>query len=425
MNIMLIGSGGREHTLLWKIRQSPLAGKVVAVPGNGGMAREALCIDRDPMDFEGLKTVARDEKIDYVVVGPEAPLVAGIADYFRETGIDVFGPSRLGAMLEGSKIFAKELMTSHGVPTGEYRAFSEAAAALSWCGTLRYPAVIKADGLAAGKGVIIADNLEEAAAAIDGIMRDGRFGKAGERIIVEEYLEGEEVSILAFTDGEHLIPMISSQDHKKIYEGDRGPNTGGMGACSPAPVVSHGVMAGIRKDIMTPTLAALREGGIDYRGVLYFGLILTGSGPKVLEFNCRFGDPEIQAVMQLLESDLLEVMMKVSRGQAGDIDLSWRGGYSICVVMASKGYPGSYEKGKVITGLDSFGDDGDVIVFHAGTAILDDSVVTSGGRVLGVTARGKDFPSTRDRVYEAVGRLRFEGAYYRRDIGHRAIAHLA
>jgi phosphoribosylamine--glycine ligase len=315
-------------------------------------------------------------------------------------------------------------MTRTGIPTAGFHVFSDVSKAVTYCETVDYPVVIKADGLAAGKGVLIVESFDEARTAVQEIMKNKKFGSSGDTIIVDDYLEGEEVSILAFTDGSTLVPLLTSQDHKKIYDGDRGSNTGGMGAYAPAPLVTDALMKRIRNEIMDPVLDAVREMKMDYRGVIYFGLMITEDGPRVLEFNCRFGDPEIQAILPLLETDLLDAMIRVSEGKAKDLSLEWRDGAAVCIVMASKGYPAEYERGKVIEGLDAVGSDEDIIVFHGGTKRVGDRTVTSGGRVLGVTAVGEDFFSAREKAYDAVSRIHFDGAFFRRDIGSRAVTYL-
>ena len=424
MKILIVGGGGREHALAWKLAQSAGTPELIAAPGNAGIAALARCVPIAADDVESLARLASEERCELTVVGPEVPLTLGLADRIRETGGAVFGPSADGARLEGSKWFAKEVMERAGVPTARaWRATTreDALAAFDEAGA---PVVVKADGLAAGKGVIIAETHEEAVAAVDDIMTRRQFGDAGATVVIEEFLVGEEASILALTDGERFAPLVVSQDHKRALDGDLGLNTGGMGAYAPAPVVDAAMTAGIVRDVLRPTVETLRAMGIDYRGVLYAGLMLTDDGPKVLEFNCRFGDPETQVVLPLLDGDLAEIMMAVARGELDPARVRASGRSAACIVMASGGYPGSYAKDKTIDGLDAAAALDGVTVFHAGTALADGNVVTSGGRVLGVTATAGALPAAIDRAYEAVGLITFEDVQYRRDIGHRALARL-
>jgi len=410
MKILIVGGGGREHALAWKLAQSSLAPELIAAPGNAGIAALARCVPIAADDVESLARLASEERCELTVVGPEVPLTLGLADRIRETGGAVFGPSADGARLEGSKWFAKEVMERAGVPTARaWRATTreDALAAFDEAGA---PVVVKADGLAAGKGVIIAETHEEAVAAVDDIMTRRQFGDAGATVVIEEFLVGEEASILALTDGERFAPLVVSQDHKRALDGDLGLNTGGMGAYAPAPVVDAAMTAGIVRDVLRPTVETLRAMGIDYRGVLYAGLMLTDDGPKVLEFNCRFGDPETQVVLPLLDGDLAEIMMAVARGELDPARVRASGRSAACI--------------KTIDGLDAAAALDGVTVFHAGTALADGNVVTSGGRVLGVTATAGALPAAIDRAYEAVGLITFEDVQYRRDIGHRALARL-
>lgn len=422
MKVLVVGGGGREHALVWKIAQSPRVKEIYCAPGNAGIARQAKCVGIGAEDIPSLLDFARRERIDLTVVGPEAPLCAGIADAFAGAGLRVFGPSKAAAELEGSKVFAKEIMKKYGIPTARFAVFDEPAAARSYIARTGAPCVVKAEGLAAGKGVIVAGSEEEALAAVEEIMVKKAFGRAGNRVVIEECLEGEEVSVLAFTDGRTVVPMVSSQDHKRVYDGDRGPNTGGMGAYAPAPVYTPKVHERTLEEILIPTVRAMREEGRPYRGVLYAGLMVTGEGPKVLEFNVRFGDPEAQPVLALLESDLVEIMESVLEERLADTEIKWRDGAAVCVVLASGGYPGSYETGKVISGLDDMPPE--VLVFHAGTAESGGRVVTAGGRVLGVTAAAGDIASAVKAAYDAVEKINFEGMHYRRDIAGRALARL-
>jgi phosphoribosylamine--glycine ligase len=425
MKILVVGSGGREHTLVWKIAQSPLAGEILAAPGNAGMAELARNVPVKADDIEGLARLAVDEGVDLTVIGPELPLTMGLADRLMEAGLTVFGPSRAAARIEGSKWFAKELMLRAGVPTARAYFTDSPDEARERADELGYPVVVKADGLAAGKGVIIARDPKEAEEAIDGMLVQDRFGESGHHLLVEECLVGEEASILAFTDGSESALMVSSQDHKRAFDGDEGPNTGGMGAYAPAPVVTPEMVGTIKRDIIDATVRAMREAdGTVYRGVLYAGLMITEDGPKVIEFNCRFGDPEAQVVLPLLESDLVEVMLATARGELDPSTVTSSSAAAACVVIASGGYPGSYEKRKVIGGLSTAAAIEGVTVFHAGTEAVDGDVVTAGGRVLGVTGVDKDLASALTRAYEGVRVIKFAGAFHRKDIGHRALARI-
>ena len=421
MNILVIGSGGREHTLAWKLAQSPKCGKLYAVPGNPGMEDIAECIGGISIeDNDALVELAKEKEIDLVVVGPEVPLTNGVVDALEGAGIEAFGPTRLAAELEGSKAFSKALMKKYGIPTAEYEVFQDAEAAREYVRKKGAPIVVKADGLAAGKGVIVAMDLETALHAVDDIMEDKSFGQAGSRVVIEEFMEGEEASLLAFTDGETIVPMISSQDHKRAYDGDKGPNTGGMGTYAPAPVMTPEMVQMATERILKPVIAAMRAEGRPYRGCLYAGLMITREGPKVVEFNARFGDPETQVVLPLLESDLPEIMEACARGTLNQMNIQWSKGSAVCVVMASGGYPGSYAKGKEITGLDAAKAEGN-LVFHAGTTRKNGKIVTSGGRVLGVVAKADSVREAVDRAYAGVDRISFQDAFYRKDIAHRAL----
>ncbi|BAF60721.1 phosphoribosylamine-glycine ligase [Pelotomaculum thermopropionicum SI] len=423
MKVLVVGGGGREHALVWKIRQSPRVREVYCAPGNAGIAREATCVNIGAEDITGLRDFAREKGIDLTVVGPEAPLNAGIADLFQEAGLRIFGPSRAAAEIEGSKVLAKEIMAKYGIPTADYAVFDRPDRAAAYIKQKGAPCVVKADGLAAGKGVIVAMDEQAALDAVCSIMVDRIFGSAGDRVVVEECLTGEEVSILAFTDGYNVVPMVSSQDHKRVFDGDQGPNTGGMGAYAPAPVYSPEVHRRTVEEILVPIVRALDAEGRTYRGVIYAGLMVTPKGPKVLEFNARFGDPEAQPVLTLLDTDLVEIMEAVLENRLDRVEIRWKKQASVCVVLASGGYPGSYEKGKVIRGLDQIPEG--VVVFHAGTAQKDGETVTAGGRVLGVTALGPDIPAAIEAAYAAAGKISFEGMHYRRDIGKKALKHLS
>jgi len=422
MNILLIGSGGREHALAWKLRQSPRVKRIFAAPGNAGIAAVADLVQLAVDDVIGLARFARDERIDLTVVGPELPLTMGIVDEFHRHGLRIFGPTREAAQLEGSKAFTKDLLRRHGIPTGFFGSFSDADEAARYIAEVGVPIVVKTDGLAAGKGVLICQTLKEAEEAIDEVMRTRIFGDAGARVVIEEFLEGEEVSFIALTDGRTVLPLASSQDHKRAFDGESGPNTGGMGAYSPAPVVTPALHERIMREIMEPVVEALRAAKIDYRGVLYAGLMITDGGPKVLEFNARFGDPECQPLMLRLRSDLVDLIEGCIDGRLAEVDAVWDPRAAACVVLAAAGYPGAYEKGKIIRGLESLVGWQNGVVFHAGTARRDDAVVTNGGRVLGVTALGETVRDAVAEAYWAVERVQWDGMHYRRDIGYRALA---
>ena len=425
MKVLIVGSGGREHTLAWKIAKSPKVDKLYAAPGNGGIAGIAECIDINPEDIEALKDFVKEQRVDLTIVGPEVPLEQGIVDTFAKAGLFIFGPARKAARIEGSKVFAKELMLRYGVPTAAGEIFDDPAAAKIYINKHGAPLVVKADGLCAGKGVIIADTAAEADAAIEAIMIEEKFGAAGRKIIIEEMLQGEEASILVISDGENILPLASSQDHKRVYNGDQGPNTGGMGAYSPAPVVTENIFKETMDKIIKPVIKGMAKEGIVYRGVLYAGIMITASEIKALEFNCRFGDPETQALLPRLKTDLIEVMEAALNGGLGKMTLEWDERSCVCVVLASGGYPGKYEKGRPISGLDIVENMEDVVVFHAGTKLQAAGgrprVVTNGGRVLGVTGLGADIEKAIARAYEAAGKIHFEGMHYRRDIADRAL----
>jgi phosphoribosylamine--glycine ligase len=419
MKVMVVGGGGREHTLVWKIKQSPLVKKIYCAPGNAGIERIAVCINIPAEDIEALAEFALSEEIDLTVVGPEAPLTMGIVDEFEKRGLKVFGPSKKAAEIEGSKVFAKELMERYGIPTAHYRVFDDPIEAGEYIKDKGAPVVVKADGLAAGKGVIVALTEDEALEGVKRIMKDREFGRAGDRIVVEEYLEGPEVSILAFTDGNTVIPMVSAQDHKRVYDNDRGPNTGGMGAFAPSPVYTPDIARVVENEILKKTIEAMKRENRPYKGVLYAGLMITSKGPNVLEFNCRFGDPETQAVLPLLESDLVPVMQAVIDGRLDEAEIRWKAKKAVCVIMASGGYPGKYEKGFKISGIEEAEKIEGITVFHAGTAKEGNSIVTAGGRVLGVTALGDNLDSAARLAYKGVEKISFKGAHYRKDIGRK------
>jgi len=425
MRVLVVGGGGREHALVWKIGQSPIVKKIFCAPGNAGIASQAELVNINAENISGLADFAEGKSIDLTVVGPEAPLVAGIVNEFERRGLSIFGPSEEAARLEGSKVFAKEFMERFSIPTGKYRVFSEREKAVSYLQDIEPPVVIKAEGLAAGKGVTVAMSCDEAIEAVDRILRHKIFGEAGKRIIIEEYLEGEEATLLAFCDGETVALMVSSQDHKRIFDGDQGSNTGGMGAYSPAPVVTPLVMEKIYRHIFLPTVQGMWTLGFPYRGVLYGGLMICQGEPYVLEYNVRFGDPETQAVLPLLKTDLIEIIHACLEGRLFQLPINWDDGVAVCVVLASGGYPGAYETGKVISGVEEAEKLPEVVIFHAGTARRDDgTLVTSGGRVLGVTGRGGDHAGAMERAYQAAGKIHFAGMHYRKDIGRRALARI-
>ena len=418
MNIMVIGGGGREHAIIKKLKQSPEAEKIYAPPGNGGIAADAECVPVSATDLEGIVAFARSTGIDYAVVAPDDPLVLGCVDLLEKEGIPCFGPRKNAAIIEGSKVFAKDLMKKYGIPTAAYEVFSDPAEALRYLETAPVPTVVKADGLALGKGVTVAMTREEAVNAVREIMEDKKFGKSGDRIVIEEYLEGPEVSVLSFTDGTTVIPMVSSMDHKRAGDGDTGPNTGGMGTVAPNPFYTGAVAQTCMETIFLPTIRAMKAEGREFRGCLYFGLMITKDGPKVIEYNCRFGDPETQVVLPLLESDLLTVMRAVTEGRLAECPVRFRDAHACCVVLASRGYPLSYEKGYEITIPADVKDH----VFVAGAALKDGKTVTSGGRVLGVTAVADTLRDAVDQAYAMADRISFGNRYCRRDIGARALS---
>lgn len=420
MRILVVGGGGREHALVWKLAQSANVEHIYCAPGNPGIAAIAECVPISVENFSELREFAIKNQVDLTVVGPEIPLVLGITDYFAEQGLKVFGPTAAAAQLEGSKVYAKELMAKYHIPTARFRVFTESVAAQEFIRQINGPVVIKADGLAAGKGVVVAATTDEAVAAVQDMMDNHVFGAAGGRIVVEECLIGQEASLLAFTDGNTVVPMVAAQDHKRIFAGDRGPNTGGMGAYAPAPVVTPALQQQIVADILQPTLAALRQEGIIYSGCLYAGLMITSDGPKVIEFNARFGDPETQVVLPLLDGDLAVILEACVDGNLANVDVKWREAAAVCVVLAAAGYPGSYDKGAVITGLDMI-DDPEMLTFHAGTAWQNGQIVTSGGRVLGITGVAPDIRLAAAKAYAAINKINFPGQQYRPDIAWRVL----
>ena len=421
MKVLVIGSGGREHALVWKISQSKKVDRIFCAPGNGGIREIAELVDIKIDDIDSLLRFAKENNIDLTLVGPEIPLVKGIVDRFEKEGLKIFGPAKELAMLEGSKVFAKETMRKFGVPTADFAVFSDPDKAKRYLKKKGVPIVVKADGLAAGKGVIVAQSVEEADAAIDDILVKKIFGAAGDRIILEDCLVGEEASILVFSDGKNIAPLVSSQDHKRIFDNDKGPNTGGMGAYSPAPVVSGKLFDEIIDRVFRPVIDGLAAEGKIYKGVLYAGIMITRSGPMTLEFNVRFGDPETQAIVPRLKSDLVDVALACIDGTLGNIKLEWDDRACLCVVCASKGYPGPYEKHREISGLKEAKNIENSVVFHAGTISENGKIFTSGGRVLGVTGLGEDIRSAKDAAYRAIGKIKFDGIYCRSDIGYRAI----
>ena len=417
MNILVIGSGGREHALFWKLSESPQTERIYAIPGNPGMGEMT---DIAVTDNAAILQFAKEKDIGLVVVGPEVPLMNGLVDDLEAAGIPAFGPRANAAEIEGSKSFAKDLMKKYGIPTARYEVFAEAEAARAYIRSEGAPIVVKADGLAAGKGVVVAMTEQEALDAVDAIMEHNSFGDAGARVVIEEFMEGEEASLLAFTDGTVIRPMISAQDHKRAFDGDKGPNTGGMGTYAPAPVMTPELTERAVEEILKPTISAMEKEGRAYRGCLYLGLMITADGPKVVEFNARFGDPETQVVLPLLDGDLVQIMHACAGGTLADVPIRWKDGAAVCVVLAAGGYPASYEKGNEIYGIGNAEKLG-ALVFHAGTAKKNGKIVTNGGRVLGVVGMGKDITSAVQSAYDAVDQISFKGEYHRKDIAHRAL----
>lgn len=415
MKVLVIGSGGREHAIAYALNKSPKVDEIHAIPGNPGIAEIGTCHPGSVEDLEGILKFVEDNHIDFTVIGPEVPLCMGLADLLEEHGHKVFGPRKHAATLEGSKAFSKDFMARHNIPTAAYQevnSYDEAVEALK---KFDYPVVVKADGLAAGKGVIICEDEQMAKDALKDMMINGALDGAGSKVVLEEFLTGFECSLLCFTDGKTIVPMVSAKDHKQVYDGNKGPNTGGMGTVSPNPFLPAGMDEVMKKDILDPFMAGLKADQMDYRGVVFIGLMIENNQAKVLEFNVRFGDPETQSILLRLDSDLFDIMYAVSQGTLNQVDVKWKDEHVACLVLASGGYPGSYEKGKVITGLKDVDDD--IIVFHAGTALKDDEIVTSGGRVLNICALGSSLEETREKVYKAAEVIHFEGQYYRKDIG--------
>jgi phosphoribosylamine--glycine ligase len=428
MKILVVGSGGREHALVWKLGQSPLVKKIFCAPGNAGIEQLATVVLLKPTDIKGLLKFVKEKKIDLTVVGSEQPLVEGLVDAFEERGFKIFGPSKSAAQLEGSKAFSKDFMARHKIPTANYRNFSAATSdeAKKYIDTLNAPIVVKADGLAAGKGVLICKNRQEAYLAVDEIVLNRAFGVAGDKLVIEEFLTGEEASVFILTDGERFSVLASAQDHKRILDGDLGKNTGGMGAYAPAPIVTDGILQRVIREVVHPTLDGMKQEGMPYRGCLYIGLMMTADGPKVLEYNCRFGDPETQVVVPLIDGDLAEIFLSIAERRLDPASVRLHSATAVCVVMASHGYPDEYKTGKQILGLANIKAEDGVVVFHAGTKKEDDKILTSGGRVLGVTAIGfnDELEQTIRNAYRAVEKITFDGAYFRSDIGKKALKHL-
>lgn len=416
MKVLVVGGGGREHAICWKLAQSPKVTELYCAPGNAGIAQVATCVPVSATDVEGMVKWAKDNAMDFVMVAPDDPLALGMVDAMEAAGIPAFGPHANAAVIEASKAFSKSLMKKYHIPTAKYETFTDLDAALAYIRREGAPIVVKADGLALGKGVVVAATVEEAEKAVREMMEDHKFGASGSTVVIEECMVGPEVTVLAFCDGEHLVPMLSSQDHKRAYDGNQGPNTGGMGAISPSPNYTPEVARRCMEEIFLPTVAALKAEGRPFQGVLYFGLMLTPDGPKVVEYNARFGDPECQAVLSLLETDLLDIFLACRNGTLDHLNIRWKDGAACCLVLASGGYPGSYAKGLPITGLEDAGQQ--AVVFHAGTKLGDDGTVfTNGGRVLGVTATGPDLNAAIDSAYAAAGHIHFQDMHFRTDIG--------
>lgn len=424
MKVLVVGGGGREHALCWKISQSPLVTAVYCAPGNVGISDHATCVDIKVADIDSLVRFAKAEEIGLTIVGPEIPLSLGIVDRFQEEGLSIFGPSQAAAEIESSKAYSKNLMKKYDIPTAFFSTFDDYDEAVNWVKEVKPPLVIKADGLAAGKGVIICHTEDEALSVLDDIMNSKIFGDSGNRVVIEEFLQGEEVSFIAFTDGENVIPLESSQDHKPLLDGDEGPNTGGMGAYSPAPIVTPELHAAIMNEVMIPTVEAMKAEGRLYKGILYAGLMINGSDIKVLEFNCRFGDPEAQPLLMRMRSDIVPLMKEISTGGVAKEEIQWYDSASVCVVMVSKGYPGDYKKGFEIHRIEDVNNMDGVLVFHSGTSLDDGHIVANGGRVLGVTALGSSVPDAINLVYKAVNHIDNDSLYFRTDIGKKALKYI-
>lgn len=421
MKILVIGSGGREHSLVWKIAQSKNVSKIYTAPGNAGTKDISENIPVKADDIEGLLNFAQNNKVDLTVVGPEVPLVMGIVDEFERKGLKIFGPSREAALIEGSKVFSKLIMGKYGIPTAAFEVFDNPAEAKDYIQDKGAPLVIKADGLAAGKGSYVCKKEEDAEKAVDEIMIDKIFGEAGDKIVIEDFMTGEEASVFALCDGKNFIVLPSSQDHKAIFDGDQGPNTGGMGAYAPAPVISERMLQQIKNEIISPTLDAMNEEGLPYKGVLYCGLMITSSGPKVVEYNCRFGDPETQVVLPLIENDLVDILLKAVEGKLDKVEIKEKKEYAVTVVLASGGYPGTYNKGKIIYGIEKFENDENFIIFQAGTKFENGRYLTNGGRVLNVTCHDDTLAGAISNIYSKIDNIKFDKVYYRKDIGKKGL----
>ncbi|OPX42830.1 phosphoribosylamine--glycine ligase [Ruminiclostridium hungatei] len=419
MKVLVVGSGGREHTIIWKLSQNRKISELYCAPGNGGISALAVCVPIKATDIDGIVNFSKENSIDFVMVAPDDPLVAGMVDALQEAGIRAFGPVKAAAIIEGSKSFSKDLMRKYGIPTAGYEVFDSSEAALRYLDTCSAPVVVKADGLALGKGVIIAQSVDEAKAAVKNIMNDKVFGEAGNRVVIEEFIQGPEVSILAFTDGKTVVPMVSSQDHKRVFDKDQGPNTGGMGTFSPSRIYGQKLAEQCMKEIFLPTMEAMNKEGRKFKGILYFGLMITKDGPKVIEYNARFGDPETQVVLPRLKTDLLDIFDAIIDEKLSDIKIEWSDNAAVCVIAASGGYPGKYATGFEISGLEAAEADGDTIVFHAGTTYADGRFRTAGGRVLGVTAVEENMDKAIARAYAGIEKIKFEGMHYRKDIGRK------
>jgi phosphoribosylamine--glycine ligase len=417
MNVLVVGGGGREHAICWALKKSPRVGRLWCAPGNGGIASCAECVDIKATDIESMVSFVKSNPVDFVMVAPDDPLALGMVDALEENGIRAFGPHKNAAVIEASKVFSKSLMKKYGIPTAGYEVFTELDKAVAFIRAKGAPIVVKADGLALGKGVVVAQDVETAVDAVRSMMLDKKFGDSGLNVVIEEFMTGPEVTVLAFTDGKTIVPLLSSQDHKRVNDYDEGPNTGGMGAFCPSPLYTEDIAAVCMKTIFRPTIEAMKNEGRTFKGVIYFGLMLTANGPRVVEYNARFGDPETQPILSLLETDLLDIFEAVVDERLAGIDIKWRPGAACCVVMASGGYPGGYEKGYEISGLDKVPED--IMVFHAGTTIKNGTYYTNGGRVLGVTAVGQSLRAAVDRAYEGVDIIGFKDAHYRKDIGRK------
>ncbi len=424
MKVLVVGGGGREHALCWKISQSPNVKALFCAPGNIGISKHATCVDIKVTDIDSMVRFAKAEEIDLTIVGPEIPLSLGIVDRFQEENLNIFGPNKAAAEIESSKVYSKNLMKKYDIPTAFFSTFYDYEEAVNWVKEVKPPLVIKADGLAAGKGVIICHTEDEAVDVLDDIMRSKIFGDSGNQVVIEEFLQGEEVSFIAFTDGENVIPLESSQDHKALLDGDKGPNTGGMGAYSPAPIITPELHETIMNQVMIPTVRALKQEGREYKGILYAGLMIDGTDIKVLEYNCRFGDPEAQPLLMRMRSDIVPLMNTISKGGVAQGDIQWYDRASVCVVLASKGYPGDYKKGFQIDRIDDVNNMDGVLVFHSGTSKDDSNIVANGGRVLGVTALGDSIPDAISAVYKAVNHIDCESLYFRTDIGKKALKYI-